>query len=516
MHEVYPSPERGVSHGVDEVTVGDLFAWEPRFTLVVDGPGRTARRAVSWVVAARTLPPALPTLRGGEVILLTQAMLAEPGRVIQPLLQELGLQRIAAVVVDEPPDQFAGLRGIAPVPVLCIRRAVVNVELESELNRLLTEARGEIYRRGTELGRLMSSLTASGASLRQVLEAGRDELSMPLVVTDRHGVVFAAAGESNVNESDLTGLAPAGDDPDVIEHPLRGGGRLWVGPVEPRRHALARAAAERLAGAIEATLSGANWFRARGAERGEALATFITGTASRDGSEARIQAVALGLDPTAAFKVVLASSPAAIQAFHRSFAPYGTVHEVAAIKGHTALLAELKSARAGTVPGDLPARRSALVPQPGRKDCDWIAISGPATSLGDLSEAARQAVYVAELCRAGLIRRSCVRFDCPAELGGFRLLYEFWGTPRLASFANDILGELGAQDRNGVLRQTLLHFLESGGSRVDAAERAAIHRNTLAYRLRRISELTRLDPNEPGDRLSLHLAVLAASIPPPR
>src|SRR5690606_5204506 len=103
--------------------------------------------------------------------------------------------------------------------------------------------------------------------------------------------------------------------------------------------------------------------------------------------------------------------------------------------------------------------------------------------------------------------------DSATELGGFSLLYRLWGSAELSRFAQEILGDLLSNDKSGVLRQTLLHFLESGGSRVEAADRAAIHRNTLAYRLRRITELTQLNPQNPGDRLSLHLAILAQSIP---
>jgi DNA-binding PucR family transcriptional regulator len=143
----------------------------------------------------------------------------------------------------------------------------------------------------------------------------------------------------------------------------------------------------------------------------------------------------------------------------------------------------------------------------------WVAQSGAVNGIGELTEAARQAAYVAGLIGAGLIERSSVRFDSATELGGFSLLYRFWGTSELTDFAGEILGDLLNQDKSGVLRQTLLHFLESGGSRVEAAERAAIHRNTLAYRLRRIAELTKLNPHLPGDRLSLHLAILAQSIP---
>ena len=46
------------------------------------------------------------------------------------------------------------------------------------------------------------------------------------------------------------------------------------------------------------------------------------------------------------------------------------------------------------------------------------------------------------------------------------------------------------------------------------AARLGIHRNTLAYRLKQIAALTGRDPTDPGCRLLLHLALLAATLPP--
>ncbi|MEZ4497808.1 MAG: helix-turn-helix domain-containing protein [Thermomicrobiales bacterium] len=62
--------------------------------------------------------------------------------------------------------------------------------------------------------------------------------------------------------------------------------------------------------------------------------------------------------------------------------------------------------------------------------------------------------------------------------------------------------------------ETLLTFLECGGSHVDAAKQLNIHRNTLAYRLKQIADATQRDPAEPSARLTLHLALLGSMLPP--
>jgi PucR family transcriptional regulator, purine catabolism regulatory protein len=113
-----------------------------------------------------------------------------------------------------------------------------------------------------------------------------------------------------------------------------------------------------------------------------------------------------------------------------------------------------------------------------------------------------------------LIQGPVGRFDVLPDLGAYRLLYRLWGSGDLTTFTADALGELATRDRRGTLRRTLLAYLDAGGSHVDAASRLGIHRNTLSYRLKQIATLTRCEPTDPSTHLVLHLALLAASLPP--
>ncbi|MDP9362872.1 MAG: helix-turn-helix domain-containing protein, partial [Chloroflexota bacterium] len=140
--------------------------------------------------------------------------------------------------------------------------------------------------------------------------------------------------------------------------------------------------------------------------------------------------------------------------------------------------------------------------------------SGSAVGAAALPEAARQARFVAALLAAGTLSGPTARFDAVPEMGAFRLLYALWGEQDLTTFAADVLGDLPERDRRGELRRTLLAYLETGGSHVEAAARLNIHRNTLAYRLKQIASLTDHDPADASTRLTLHLALLAAALPP--
>ena len=58
------------------------------------------------------------------------------------------------------------------------------------------------------------------------------------------------------------------------------------------------------------------------------------------------------------------------------------------------------------------------------------------------------------------------------------------------------------------LRETLVAWCECGFNLVTTAQRLAIHRNTVIYRLDKISRLTARDVREPGVAIALYLACL--------
>ncbi len=64
----------------------------------------------------------------------------------------------------------------------------------------------------------------------------------------------------------------------------------------------------------------------------------------------------------------------------------------------------------------------------------------------------------------------------------------------------------------GELLTTLSTFLDGGGALESCARALFVHANTVRYRLRRVSELTGLQPADPPDALVLRIAVLAARL----
>lgn len=86
------------------------------------------------------------------------------------------------------------------------------------------------------------------------------------------------------------------------------------------------------------------------------------------------------------------------------------------------------------------------------------------------------------------------------------------GAPRAAATLGRAVEDLRAHDRSGAMEETLLAWLATG-SVPATAERVVAHPNTVAYRLRRVFQLTGLDPKIPAQAALLHLAL---SVDPPR
>jgi hypothetical protein len=286
---------------------------------------------------------------------------------------------------------------------------------------------------------------------------------------------------------------------------------LTIGPAPAVKRALIRLAAERIALAVEAAIQRA----ARARPRGPARAAAVTALLS-DAVADPAQAALLGLSANGAYRVAFASADIDASTLHRALAGLGALHEANAIDGLKTTLIELRSESTDRPngPGRATSRRSSGTRTGPTLPHGWVALSGVARGVAALPAAANEARFVASLLAAELLPPGVERFDSLGDVGAYRLLYPFWGTPEIAAFAREALGDLLTHDRRGSLRRTLLVFLESGGSHVEAAKRLGIHRNTLAYRLQQIADLTGRDPDDPAAWLVFHLGLLAASLPP--
>jgi carbohydrate diacid regulator len=89
-----------------------------------------------------------------------------------------------------------------------------------------------------------------------------------------------------------------------------------------------------------------------------------------------------------------------------------------------------------------------------------------------------------------------------------RQLLDSVSTVARTRFTRSQLDRLSLEHDFSVLRQTIVAWCEGGFNLVTTAQRLAIHRNTVIYRLDKISRLTTRDVREPATAIALYLACL--------
>lgn len=135
-------------------------------------------------------------------------------------------------------------------------------------------------------------------------------------------------------------------------------------------------------------------------------------------------------------------------------------------------------------------------------------ISRPSTGLSSLRESYREAKDAVGIAYE-LSDRDTTTFYGDLKLYQLLLALKERNLDNLNQFYKDALGPLVEHDnrKQSDLIRTLNGFFEANGNLAKAAQDLDVHRNTLVYRLDRISELTELDLDDSDNRLILHLAL---------
>ena len=522
-----------------DITIDDILHWQRG--LIYRAPaGKPADSGidanVSWAVTIRAAAPILPPLRGGEIVVAPPRLLEQvrESEMVDEatLLRALAGQPIAALMVDP---------GFSETPVaapLLVSSGTFPHNAEATLNRLIIERRAELYRIGSDLSRALSTATVSGAGLDQLLDTVRDVIGRPLVLVEPHGAVVARSDDAPDDcpvepEAVAAGLR-AGGQPRLHDvtgrawllQPIRPGqeqaGRremaLLVGlapdaSTEPERLAATQSAATLelvLAQALRAGGAGREW-----SGREPLVAELLTGRlTSRVAAESRARLI--GLDPAEPAWVALFTSPVdGLPHRARSALSDQRGRATAALGEHEFAALTTGEDRLDVTIGDL----SAAVRRLRRSDPEArVIVSEPVASVALAEVALAQTRVLARLAAAGRLDGEVIRADELGRLGLFGLLLPVAaGTEaglsdlraRLEGFATSVLGALEEQDRrrHSQLVATLDAWLRHGGALAPTADALGIHRNTLAYRLHRVSEVTGYELDDPQTRFTLQLAL---------
>jgi purine catabolism regulator len=485
-----------------EISLRDLVSWEPELRVLREGASAQGEdpldRDVDWVVTARPSAPMLPPLRGGELVLMPHHIALESGVPLPMLLSELAGQPVAGVVLEHP----SAAPGNPLLPVLGVH--AISAELETELNRLLTARRGDLLRTGVDIEHAISELNARNARPGELIESLSSRLGLGITVTTANGAIQFSTTDQAEARRMLPG-APAYRNDEWLQQPLQGQRVLWIGPVTAEQRALGRLVIRRVREGIQRALDQADASAPHGSARIQALNALLQSPASSSPEQLVANALRAGIPVGTHLRIALFPNGERQADARRRIAAFGAIHDAGVLDGLQACIVTAHESRARTVQVATPAATELLV---------TIAFSSTLSSARHVPEGVRQARYIAALQQRCLLQRNEAMFDDYAHLGAFRLLYDRWGSPELHRYVESLVGALLREDRRGMLRETLRVYLEHGGAQRPTAERLGIHRNTLSYRLRQIRSVLAIDPDDPQGRLGLHLALLAADLPP--
>ena len=147
------------------------------------------------------------------------------------------------------------------------------------------------------------------------------------------------------------------------------------------------------------------------------------------------------------------------------------------------------------------------------RSVDGSASAGLSRPIDDVTQVARgydQALRALVIGRQIDGRGAVAHFD---DLGAYRLLSLVEDRAELRSFAEEVLGQLAADDDTAAdLRRTLQELLETGGNVAEAARRLHFHYNTLRYRIDKLESIVGPFTTDARVRLDVHLALLVLSM----
>lgn len=516
-------------------------------------------QTVAWVCVINSYPPLSDDVGDGDFVLLRPMVRLSEAEQIA-LVHELASLKVAALgLVVEPSPAVAAAADECRLPVLVMPSGVNVSEVQRTAVALVFHQRGELERRGVLMYRQMAQLVAAGRGVGAIINELSEITGKTVTLQDQDfslrfyvGPPVAGLGADQMRDvladgrelqAWLRGVPLVSTSPPIrwFELPVPGLAR-FVAPVIVRdtvlgyvsvlgqKHNLTeldRVATGRAASVCAIALDKERAVvEAESKVSGEFLQDLLEGNFLTEESAVR-RGTLLGYDLTAPFSVVVIKPDPPTAA---SSGP-GTI-------GATPMASLVQSLRS-----ELPRRSPRALLHVGK---DLVAILWP-TSNNEVHQL-RQSIeslcqQVVRLNRAsvsaGLSRVCHGPRDLPRAyreavqtlniaqtlLGGnrvayvddfliYRLLFPLQGSRELIKFYEESIGRLVDFDRrrNGELTKTLATFFACHGNVNQTGKLLFLHRNAVAYRLKRIEAITGLSLQDPDHRLALQLGLKVKAI----
>jgi purine catabolism regulator len=517
----------------------------PLGTSLVTG---AADATITYAVTVRAQPPAFPDLYGGELALVSMALLHtfDSRITLAEVISALAQAGVAAVAaqgtVTGAAIEAATQCGTA---LLSLPDEVSLTRIERAVNTLIINQKAQLAQRAMEIQRQLSRQAAENRDLNSLLQILARATAKPVLVHDEAGVLMAQVQPGMTRRVGMggrlvtsplplaafqnwVGREAAAQEGAIVSSPLgfttvlrvekRVAGYLSLVGARPELDefdrmvlaygadvcAIELAKLKAIAYAVEQTRG--DWVQLwlSGAPGEEELIAARAQQAGFDTAGDHVAVVyravtaqgnPLPLDPLLALtrddmaRRQLAGAAGAHVDVVVALYPVDVAAPLARTRRS---VEEVRAAMMARAPGSVVS----------------AGISHPATGLAALRDACREARDAVSIA-AELGNRDQTTFYGDLKLYQLLLAVKDRNFEQLRRFYRETLGPLAEHDerKGGELSRTLNGFFEANGNLAKAAAALDVHRNTLVYRLERISELTGLDLDDPDNRLVLHLAL---------
>jgi PucR family transcriptional regulator, purine catabolism regulatory protein len=518
------------------------FALPLGTTLAVGSPDEQ----ITWAVTIRAQPPAFPEIYGGELALLSMDILRSYNSrmTLSEVIDSLADAGVNAIAVkDQISDVAIATAGNREVSLLALTQDSNLTSIERAVNTLIVNQSAQLTQRAIEIQRQLTRLAAENRDLNSLLQIMARATAKPVVVHDDAGVLMAQVYPNMARRTGGRALMhnlPYGafqnwlnreapnSEGSIVASPL---GFTTVLKVEKRVAGYLSLVSsndrlddfERLVliygadvCAIELAKNRAIAFAVE-QTRGDWVQMWLSGTPADDDLMAtRAQQAGFDADSlcmVAVFRAITAAgTPLPLESLTPLVRDDMGRRQINGAAGQyvdviVALYPLEDAAQAPRVRRIIEEVRDQLALR-ASSGLVGAGISRPTQGLTALREAYREAKDALSIAHElGDMERATFYGDL--KLYQLLLALKEHNLEHLRRFYEATLGPLVDHDdrKQGDLLRTLNGFFQANGNLAKAAQDLDVHRNTLVYRLERISELTELDLDDADNRLILHLAL---------
>lgn len=465
-------------------------------------------REVTWVHSSEIYEIA-PLLQGGEVLLTTGlGLVGADGSGLRRYVAGLAARGVAALALElgrtfpEPPSDLVDACRDHDLTLLTFDAVVPFVQTCRAANEAVLDHEATGLRHQQRITATLTSALLEGQSLPALISHLADLTGTAVELTARDGHVVAHAPQgTSVGE-------------DGVSQPVhlfgRPWGALWAACDEHDRAGVAAALGRAVVAVELALLRTVDGVRQAG-DASRALVQDLARGSYADAAELTSRAAGVGLPtgrPLLPFAVTADPSTTAsglrraVNRVLERWSPGGIAGEVGEV------VAVVVPAPDRTRPNleEFADRLARLLAGTGG-GVHRVVADVPVDHPVELTAGLRAAVDGATSAdRLGGDQRVLL----PVDLAVLRTLRAA-GDPALDTLVRTVLGPLLAHDarHRPPLLPTLVAYVEAGRSKVEAAQRLGVRRQTVQARLRRVTDLLDLDPDRQSDATSLELAITA-------